>query len=127
MNTIASLIALALAWWGFTDPFSVFTIDDPNSEPAAYTIGALDPYDCVIYLGPGYYANTDTGRTRILAHEIGHCFGIIGDGSPFYGQVYESLMNGSPGVITPNGYDMAMFRDAYYPYKIIVPIVYDLD
>ena len=114
---IEQLIALAMLLW----PTPAISVDVEPGEclggAASCTIGATQGVDCKIYTSPGFENYSDEGKISILAHEIGHCLGIMGDGQDFYGHRPVCLMNHAL-LGKPNNWDFTMLRQSRpYPYQ----------
>ena len=119
---LEAIVSLAMALW----PVPAISADVEDGScwggAAACTIGATDGVECKIYTSPGFDSYSSSGQVSIIAHEIGHCLGIIGDGYPFNGEVKECLMNNAL-YGQPNSWDLLMLRHVKpLPYQKRVPL-----
>lgn len=123
---MASMIALALALWGWILPVHIdtATVEDPPCTPGCTVAWATERYTidrwdgtCVISLTSRFEELPPAEKQTFITHEVGHCLGLDHIEHP-------GLMQASPLGYTFSVWDRIEFWRVHpAPYKVTFPMV----
>ena len=103
---LATLVAIALALWGFLLPVNIEVI--PGTDPSFHGLATADrwtnPSKCTIRIYPAFYdLLTPFQQQGVVTHEVGHCLGLDHVD-------YDSIMKDPPRWTVPQPADLTALR-----------------